>query len=65
LPRDACISSFGAVDEFAAARDSPENFKFALDAQAADHVETATDYAASTIANRHGSGEVAAKIQHT
>ena len=26
-------------------------------------LEAATDYAASRIANRHGSGEVAAKIQ--
>ena len=34
-----------------------------IEARDADKLETATDYAASTIANRHGSGEVAAKIQ--
>jgi ubiquinone/menaquinone biosynthesis C-methylase UbiE len=33
------------------------------EARAADKLEAATDYAASKIANRHGSGEVAAKIQ--
>jgi len=34
-----------------------------IEARDADKLETATDYAASMIANRHGSGEVAAKIQ--
>jgi hypothetical protein len=34
-----------------------------IEASDAGKLETATDYAASTIANRHGSGEVAAKIQ--
>jgi SAM-dependent methyltransferase len=34
-----------------------------IEARAADKLEAATDYAASTIANRHGSGEVVAKIQ--
>lgn len=32
-------------------------------ARAADKLEAATDYAAFKIASRHGSGEVAAKIQ--
>ena len=34
-----------------------------IEARAADKLEAATDYAASMIANKHGSGEVAAKIQ--
>jgi hypothetical protein len=34
-----------------------------IEARDADKLETATNYAASKIANRHGSGEVAAKIQ--
>jgi len=34
-----------------------------IEARAADRLEAATDYAASRIANKHGSGEVAAKIQ--
>jgi SAM-dependent methyltransferase len=34
-----------------------------IEARDADEPEAATDYAASKIANRHGSGEVAAKIQ--
>jgi hypothetical protein len=34
-----------------------------IEARDAGKLEAATDYAASTIANRHGSGEVAAKIQ--
>ena len=34
-----------------------------IEARDADKLETAIEYAASTIANRHGSGEVAAKIQ--
>ena len=35
----------------------------AVEARDAGKLEAATDYAASEIANRHGSGEVAAKIQ--
>jgi ubiquinone/menaquinone biosynthesis C-methylase UbiE len=34
-----------------------------IEARGADKLEAATNYAASKIANRHGSGEVAAKIQ--
>jgi ubiquinone/menaquinone biosynthesis C-methylase UbiE len=34
-----------------------------IEARTADRLEAATDYAASRIANKHGSGEVAAKIQ--
>jgi ubiquinone/menaquinone biosynthesis C-methylase UbiE len=34
-----------------------------IEARAADKLEAATDHAASMIANKHGSGEVAAKIQ--
>jgi ubiquinone/menaquinone biosynthesis C-methylase UbiE len=34
-----------------------------IEARDADRLEAATDYAASKIANRHGSGEIAAKIQ--
>jgi ubiquinone/menaquinone biosynthesis C-methylase UbiE len=34
-----------------------------IEARDADKLEAATDYAASQIANKHGSGEVAAKIQ--
>ena len=34
-----------------------------IEARAADKLEAATDYAASKIADRHGSGKVAAKIQ--
>jgi SAM-dependent methyltransferase len=34
-----------------------------IEARAADKLEAATDYAGSKIANRHGSGEVDAKIQ--
>ena len=34
-----------------------------IEARDADKLETATNYAASKIANRHGSGEVTAKIQ--
>src|SRR5438093_7173095 len=34
-----------------------------IEARDADKLEDATNYAASNIANRHGSGEVAAKIQ--
>jgi ubiquinone/menaquinone biosynthesis C-methylase UbiE len=34
-----------------------------IEARDADRLESATHYATSTIANRHGSGEVAAKIQ--
>ena len=34
-----------------------------IEARGADSLEAATDHAASAIANRHGSGEVAAKIQ--
>jgi hypothetical protein len=34
-----------------------------IEARAADKLEAATDHAAATIANRHGSGEVVAKIQ--
>ena len=34
-----------------------------IEARDADKLEAATDYAAATIASRHGSGEVAAKIQ--
>ena len=34
-----------------------------IEARAADRLEAATDYAASKIADRHGRGEVAAKIQ--
>src|ERR1700692_4778304 len=34
-----------------------------IEARDAEKLEAATDYAASRIANRHGSGEVAAKIQ--
>ena len=34
-----------------------------IEARDADKLEAATDYVASRIANRHGSGEVAAKIQ--
>jgi ubiquinone/menaquinone biosynthesis C-methylase UbiE len=34
-----------------------------IEARDAEKLEAATDYAASAIANRHGSGEVAAKIQ--
>jgi ubiquinone/menaquinone biosynthesis C-methylase UbiE len=34
-----------------------------IEARGAGKLESATDYAASAIANRHGSGEVAAKIQ--
>lgn len=34
-----------------------------IEARSADNLEAATNYAASRIANRHGSGEVAAKIQ--
>ncbi|MGE5203897.1 MAG: class I SAM-dependent methyltransferase [Acidobacteriota bacterium] len=34
-----------------------------IEARAAGQLEAATDYAASAIADRHGSGEVAAKIQ--
>ena len=34
-----------------------------IEVRDADKLEAATDYAASAIANRHGSGEVAAKIQ--
>jgi SAM-dependent methyltransferase len=34
-----------------------------IEARAAGGLEAATDYAASAIAQRHGSGEVAAKIQ--
>jgi ubiquinone/menaquinone biosynthesis C-methylase UbiE len=34
-----------------------------IEARAADKLENATDYAAAKIAKRHGSGEIAAKIQ--
>jgi ubiquinone/menaquinone biosynthesis C-methylase UbiE len=34
-----------------------------IEARGAEKLEAATDYAASTIAERHGSGEIAAKIQ--
>ena len=34
-----------------------------IEARGAGELEAATDYAASAIADRHGSGEVAAKIQ--
>jgi hypothetical protein len=34
-----------------------------IEARDAGRLEAATDYAASAIANRHGNGEVAAKIQ--
>jgi ubiquinone/menaquinone biosynthesis C-methylase UbiE len=34
-----------------------------IEARGADKLEVATDYAAAKIANKHGSGEVAAKIQ--
>jgi hypothetical protein len=34
-----------------------------IEARAADKLEAATDHAASIIARKHGSGEVAAKIQ--
>ena len=34
-----------------------------IEARDAGKLEAATDYAASAIADRHGSGEVAAKIQ--
>jgi ubiquinone/menaquinone biosynthesis C-methylase UbiE len=34
-----------------------------IEARAADKLEAVTDYAASMIANKHGSGQVAAKIQ--
>jgi len=34
-----------------------------IEARDADKLEAATNYAASKIANRHGSGEIAAKIQ--
>ena len=34
-----------------------------IEARGASNLEAATDYAASTIASRHGTGEVAAKIQ--
>ena len=34
-----------------------------IEARAAGKLEAATDYAASAIADRHGSGDVAAKIQ--
>jgi ubiquinone/menaquinone biosynthesis C-methylase UbiE len=34
-----------------------------IEARDAEKLEAATDYAASAIANRHGSGEIAAKIQ--
>jgi hypothetical protein len=34
-----------------------------IEARDAGKLEAATDYAASVIANRHGRGEVAAKIQ--
>jgi hypothetical protein len=36
-----------------------------IEARDADKLETATDYAASTIAKRHGSGEAAVKFRHT
>jgi hypothetical protein len=34
-----------------------------IEARGAEKLEAATDYAASAIAARHGSGEIAAKIQ--
>ena len=34
-----------------------------IEARSADKLQAATDHAAATIASRHGSGEVAAKIQ--
>ena len=34
-----------------------------IEARSADRLEAATDHAASAIANKHGNGEVAAKIQ--
>jgi hypothetical protein len=36
-----------------------------IEARDADKLEAAINYAASKIANRHGSGEVAAKFRHT